>query len=272
MIDFSQVRCRFLSFLNRLVKLTQSSDPVDDSSNIPARTVDAGPGSLPFSKKVHNVPELQDILTELQKVSGRSLPELVEPLRILASVSDRIDPYTRGHSERVTRFSVEIAKIMELPDEEIERIRVGALIHDIGKIAIDKKVLNKTTPLTDPEYALMKTHTTRGYELLKNIPSLKEILPCVQSHHEQLDGEGYPYGLKGNDIPMAARIVTVADCFDAIITARPYQDPVPTERALAILHSGAGFKYDASVVNALAQGVRTGRIQARSEDKVKTDN
>jgi putative nucleotidyltransferase with HDIG domain len=269
MIDFHRFRRRFLSFLNRLAEPTRSSHSASNSSNVPAASADTSPKSSLFRGKTNDVPDLQEMMAAIQKASGKSLLELIGTLRALASASDRVDPYTRGHSERVTRFSVEIAKIMELPDEEIEQIRIGALIHDIGKIAIDGKVLNKSTPLTDSEYALMKTHTTMGYELLKDISSLKEILPCITFHHEQLDGKGYPHGLKGSEIPMIARIVTVADCYDAIITARPYQDPASTEQALGILRSGAGSKYDVRVVNALVQGVRTGRIQARSEDKVK---
>jgi HD-GYP domain-containing protein (c-di-GMP phosphodiesterase class II) len=271
MIDFRQIGCRLRSFFTRLVYVTQSNIHKHKSGNIPAGSKDARTVGLPVNGSGHGLPKLQEILKELHKRSERGLQELVDPLRAFASASESADPYTRGHSERVTRFSVEIAKIMGLPQEEIEQIRIGALIHDIGKISIDEKVLNKTAPLTEDEYALMKTHATRGYELLKDIPSLKKILPCIQFHHEQLDGKGYPQGLKGEGIPLNARIVTVADCFDAMITTRPYQDPTSTEQALGILRSGAGVKYDVRAVDALIQGVRTGRIQARSGDKVRTD-
>jgi HD-GYP domain-containing protein (c-di-GMP phosphodiesterase class II) len=171
----------------------------------------------------------------------------------------------------VTRFSVEIAKLMELPEEEIEQIRIGALIHDIGKITIDKQILNKPAALTEAEYELVKTHTTRGYDLLKQIPQVRSFIPGMLLHHEQLDGKGYPHGLQGNEIPMMARIITVADCFDAGTTIRHYQDPAPVEYVVAMIRSAAGIKYDERVVEALVRGVRTGRIITRLEDRLKPE-
>jgi len=192
-----------------------------------------------------NLPETME---ELQKAADSSRDEFVETLRQLAIATDSRDPYTRGHSERVTRFSVEIARIMGLPDEEVERVRVGALIHDIGKIRIPEEILNKPTVLTEAEYEEMKTHTTRGYEMLKHIQQLQDILPGIQFHHEQLDGNGYPHGLKGDEIPVITRIITVADCFDAMTTIRPYQDPAPIEDVLGKISSAAGLKFDTQVV------------------------
>ena len=210
---------------------------------------------------------LQETMAELQRAAALSQPELVEALRTLASASDSKDFYTRGHSERVTRFSVEIAKTMGLPKDEIERIRIGALIHDIGKITIDSGILNKPTVLTDAEYAVMKTHATRGCELLEQIPQLHDITPGIRYHHEQMDGKGYPHGLKGAEIPMIARVIAVADCFDAMTTTRPYQDPAPVGYVLGMIRSAAGVKYDEQVVEALVQSVRAGRILTRLEDK-----
>jgi HD-GYP domain-containing protein (c-di-GMP phosphodiesterase class II) len=212
---------------------------------------------------------LQETTTELERAAAQSRLVFIETLRALASASDNKDFYTRGHSERVTRFSVEIAKAMGLPEDEIERIRIGALIHDIGKIAIDSDILNKPTLLTDAEYAVMKTHTTRGCELLGHIPLLHDIVPGIRYHHEQIDGKGYPHGLKGEEIPMIARVIAVADCFDAMTTTRPYQDPAPVGYVLGMIRSAAGIKYDVRVVEALVQGVKMGRIIARSEDKTR---
>jgi HD-GYP domain-containing protein (c-di-GMP phosphodiesterase class II) len=272
MTAFRNLFSRLSLFFKSLFSPNESQDSVNERRGIRAKSAKAGPPNSPFNGGFSNSSKLQKVKAELQKASEKSLQELVEALRTLATASDGADPYTRGHSERVTRFSVEIAKIMELPDEEIERIRIGALAHDIGKIAIEGDVLNKPSLLTNSEYALIKTHTTQGYELLKDIPQLQEILPGIQFHHEQLDGKGYPYGLKENEIPMIVRIITVADCFDAMITARPYQAPTPTEHALGMLRSSAGLKYDTRVVDALIQGVKTGRIKARSEDRVKSEN
>jgi HD-GYP domain-containing protein (c-di-GMP phosphodiesterase class II) len=221
------------------------------------------PQALDFAKRT-----LQEAIAELQRAAEHSRRAFIETLRELATASDSRDPYTRGHSERVTRFSVEIAKIMGFPPDEIERIRIGALIHDIGKLTISEEILNKPAALTEAEYEVMKTHIIRGYDLLKHIPQLKDIIPGMQFHHEQLDGKGYPHGLKGDEIPMIARIITVADCFDAMTTIRPYQDPAPIEHVLEKIRSAAGVKYDHRIVEALIQGVRTGRIMTRVEDRL----
>jgi putative nucleotidyltransferase with HDIG domain len=210
---------------------------------------------------------LQETMAELQRAAAQSRQVLVETLRALASASDSKDFYTRGHSERVTRFSMEIAKEMGLSSSEIEKIGLAALIHDIGKMAIDSEILNKPALLTDAEYAVMKTHTTRGCQLLEHIPQMHDITPGIRCHHEQMDGKGYPHGLKGEEIPMIARIIAVADCFDAMTTARPYQDPAPVGYALGMVRSAAGIKYDALVVEALIRVVGAGRIMTRSEDR-----
>lgn len=271
MIALRQFGTRFFSSLKALLGRSQPRGSANERRGNTAKSSQVAFSGSRSNGGIRDFSTLQKMMEELQKASEGSRRELMEALRELASASDKADPYTRGHSERVTRFSVEIAKIMGLPEEEIEQIRIGALTHDIGKITIDRKVLNKAKPLTNSEYELIKTHTTRGYELLKDVPQLKDILPGVRSHHEQLDGKGYPHGLKGDEIPMIARIISVADCFDAMITARPYQDPTPTEHALGLLRYAAGIKYDSRVVEALVQGVRIGRIMTRSEDRMKRE-
>ncbi len=208
---------------------------------------------------------VQENVEALKLAAEESMQLFMEAVRALASAIDQKDFYTRGHSERVTRFSVEIARIMELPEEEVKKITIGALIHDIGKLAIDDSILKKPAILTEEEYEIMKTHTTRGYEMLKHIPQLKDIMPGLQSHHEQLDGKGYPEGLRGDEIPLIARIIMVADCFDAMTTARPYQKPAPIDYVLKVISSSAGTKYDQRVVEALVQGVQTGRIVPSSK-------
>ncbi len=205
---------------------------------------------------------VQENVAALKQAAEESKQLFMETVRALARAIDEF--YTRGHSERVTRFSVEIARIMELPEEEIEKIKIGALIQDIGKMTIDDRILKKPTMLTGEEYEIMKTHTTRGHEMLKNIPQLKDIIPGLQSHHEQLDGKGYPQGLKGDEIPMIARIIMVADCFDAMTAARPYQEPAPLDYVMGVICSSAGTKYDKRVVEALVQGVQAGSIVPQS--------
>jgi putative nucleotidyltransferase with HDIG domain len=209
--------------------------------------------------------KVKDNVVGLKHAAEESKQLFMEAVRALASAIDEKDFYTRGHSERVTQFSVEIAKIMELPEEEIEKIKIAALIHDIGKVAIDDRILKKPTMLTEEEYEIMKTHTTRGYEMLKHIPQLKDIISGLQSHHEQMDGKGYPRGLKGDEIPLIARIIMVADCFDAMTTARPYQEPAPIDYVLQVICSSAGTKYDQRVVEALVDGIKKGRIVPSGE-------
>lgn len=199
-------------------------------------------------------------LVQLQLAVEDSKQLLTGIIRALASAIDAKDPYTRGHSERVTRFAVEITKLLGLPAEEIERIRLGALIHDLGKISIDDRILKKPSVLSDEEFQVMKTHATRGYEMMKHIPQLNDILPGIYSHHEHLDGKGYPQGLKGDEIPMIARVIMVADCFDAMTTKRPHQDPAPIDQVLAEIRSLSGKAYDERVVEALVRGVKTGQI------------
>jgi HD-GYP domain-containing protein (c-di-GMP phosphodiesterase class II) len=272
MIDFRRFRSRILSFSKNLRRPFPSQDLPDERRGNFAESAKAGSTPSSLNGGLGDSSKSRETIAELQRASGKSQQDLVAALRKLASASDSKDPFARGHSERVTRFSVEIAKIMELPEEEIERIRIGALTHDIGKLTIDGEVLHKPASLTDSEYTLLKTHTTRGYELLKDIPQLREILPGIRSHHEQLDGKGYPSGLRGDEIPMIARIIAVADCFDAMITARPYQAPASTEQALEMIRSAAGLKYDDRVVDALINGVRTGRIMTRAQDRMKPEN
>jgi putative nucleotidyltransferase with HDIG domain len=209
---------------------------------------------------------LRKILADKIMADDESKQLFTEAVRALANAIDEKDFYTRGHSERVTRFSVEIARIMNLTEEEIEKVTIGALIHDIGKLYIDDQILKKPTLLTEEEYEIMKTHTTRGHDMLKHIPQLKDVIPVLQSHHEQLDGKGYPQGLKGDEIPLIARIIMVADCFDAMTTARPYQDSAPVDYVLGVIRSFAGSKYDERVVDALVQAVKMGRIIPRPTD------
>ncbi len=262
----------FLSFFARLVRSRQPGNSISERRDISGKFLKAISTGSPLNGDISDSSNLQKVMAALKTASERSPEELIEALRALARASDSRDPYTRGHSERVTRFSVEIARTMEFSEQEVERVRIGALAHDIGKLTIDGKILNKPTLLTKSEYALMKTHTTRGSELLKHIPFLKDILPGIQCHHEQLDGNGYPLGLRGGEIPMIARIITVADCFDAMTTARPYQDPASTEHALEKICAGVGIKFDNRVVEALVRGVRTGRIMTRAEDRTRPVN
>jgi putative nucleotidyltransferase with HDIG domain len=173
-------------------------------------------------------------------------------IRALAAALDARDPYTAGHSERVSVLSVAIARALALSPEAIEVIRLGALLHDIGKIGVPDEVLLKAGPLTEHEFNIIKQHPVAGARILHAVPFLIPHIPIVELHHERPDGRGYPYGLRGDDIPMAARIVHVADAYDAITTKRAYRRARPSAEALRELWRCAGTEFHAEVVGALA--------------------
>ena len=172
-------------------------------------------------------------------------------VRALAAALDARDPYTAGHSERVSTFAVAIGDELQLDAEMRETLRLGALLHDIGKIGVPDEVLRKAGALSPAEFEVIKTHPSAGARILRSIPFLAPHIPIVELHHERPDGKGYPYGLRGEDIPLAARIVHVADAFDAMTSARAYRSGrIPVE-AIAELRRCAGTDFDPSAVEAL---------------------
>jgi putative nucleotidyltransferase with HDIG domain len=170
----------------------------------------------------------------------------------LAEALDARDPYTAGHSDRVAHLSVAIGRHMQLPEHDIETIRLGALLHDIGKIGVSDSVLRKPGTLTVEEFDQIRRHPLLGARILKPLRFLADHLAIVELHHEQPDGRGYPYGLKGDQIPLLASIVRVADAFDAITTARAYRPARSATEAMAELWSHAGTGFDPHVVQAMA--------------------
>jgi putative nucleotidyltransferase with HDIG domain len=179
----------------------------------------------------------------------------VGAIRALALALDARDPYTAGHSERVSAISVTIGRQMGLAPEDIDILRLGALLHDIGKIGISDNVLRKPDALTDEEYELIKEHPALGARILRTAPFLTQHVPIVELHHERPDGRGYPYGLTAGEIPMLARIVHVADAFDAMTSARAYRPALDSGYAIRELWRCAGTQFDAEVVQALLQAV-----------------
>ena len=174
---------------------------------------------------------------------------LMEMVTSLAGAIDAKDPYTKGHSTSVSRYAEALARAVNLPEHEVERIKIGALLHDVGKIGIPESVLKKPGKLDDDEWEIMKQHPTIGAEkVLAPNEALRDLIPIVKYHHERLDGKGYPEQLKGNQIPLAARIVSVADAYHALVSDRPYRKGMPIEKACAILKEGAGIQWDADLV------------------------
>jgi len=205
--------------------------------------------------------QIERFVSDLQRSADENHELFLGTVKALAAAIDGKDPYTRGHSERVSRFAVATAQGLGLPTEEIERIRISALLHDVGKIGIDDRVLKKPAALTDEEFEVMKTHPQKGYKIMSQIPAMRDFLPGMYMHHEMINGGGYPQGLSGDQIPMQARIVSVADTFDAMTTERPYQHAMDLEAALTRLKSFVGTRYDARVVAAFIAACEAGRIR-----------
>jgi putative nucleotidyltransferase with HDIG domain len=168
----------------------------------------------------------------------------------LATSIDAKDPYTKGHSERVNHYSVQMARELRLPEEQVDMLRYMSLMHDIGKIGIRDNVLNKPGKLTDEEYEEIKKHPEVGYKIVSEIKFISKGADIVRHHHEHYDGRGYPQGLSGESIPLGARIVAVADAFDAMTTERPYKNAMPKEKAIEELRRCAGTQFDERVVEA----------------------
>ena len=179
----------------------------------------------------------------------------VGAIRALALALDARDPYTAGHSERVSAISVATGRQMSLPADQLDVLRLGALLHDIGKIGISDNVLRKTTGLTAEEFELIKEHPSLGARILRTVPFLTEHLPIVELHHERPDGRGYPHGLTGDETPLLARIVHVADAFDAMTSARAYRPALEFSDAIRELWRCSGTQFDAEVVQALVQAL-----------------
>lgn len=171
-------------------------------------------------------------------------------LIMLANAIELRDAYTRGHVERVTAYAVQVAERLGLNESQLHWLRFGAILHDIGKIYIPENILHKPTQLTNDEWQLMRQHTLMGEELLRPVPFLHGAIPTIRSHHERWDGQGYPDGLAGEQIPLLARIVSVADCMDAMTTDRAYHQANNPHDALQEIRRGAGTRYDPRVVEA----------------------
>jgi putative nucleotidyltransferase with HDIG domain len=205
--------------------------------------------------------ELEHFVLDLKRAAAENRELFMNSIQMLAGAVDEKDPYTRGHSDRVTKYSVLIAKEMGMPDDFLEIVRVSAQLHDVGKIGIEDRILKKPGALTAEEFEIMKTHTTKGANILRPVSQLKEMIPGIELHHESLDGRGYPHGLKGDEVPMLPRIIAVADTFDALTTNRPYQQAHDCEDALRIIHSISGKRLDPAPVAALETIYRRGEIR-----------
>jgi HD-GYP domain-containing protein (c-di-GMP phosphodiesterase class II) len=217
----------------------------------------------------HMTEDLERFVFDLKKAAEENRELFLSSIQMLAGAVDEKDPYTKGHSDRVTRYSLIIAKELALTSEEIEKIRISAQLHDVGKIGIEDRILKKPGALTPDEYEIMKQHTSKGASILRPVTMLKEMIPGIELHHESLDGRGYPHGLKGDQVPLMPRIITVADTFDAMTTNRPYQAAMDPEYVVRIINSLANTKFDPRVVAAITAAFERGDLRVHRAGVIK---
>ncbi|HIJ80298.1 MAG TPA: HD domain-containing protein [Desulfuromonadales bacterium] len=187
----------------------------------------------------------------------------------LAETIEKRDPYTGNHTKRVMEYSLAIGKVLELPEADTARLQLGAVLHDIGKIGVPDSVLLKESSLTDEEFEQIKKHAVYGEEIIRNITQLKQAIPGVKHHHEKFNGRGYPDGLAGDQIDITARIIAVADSFDAMTTNRPYRKGLSLDDAFGELRKYSGTQFDPAVVDAFfAADVMEAFFTANARQKI----
>jgi len=193
-------------------------------------------------------------------------------IRALVGVMDAKDPYTCGHSDRVAQLSRRLAKELGVGSTGCEQVYLAGLLHDIGKIGVADKILRKPGPLTDDEFSEIKKHPIIGFAILRHVQHLQHALPGVLHHHECMDGSGYPGELKGSETPLLARIISVADAYDAMTSDRPYRKALPLEKAESILRERAGIQWDSVVVDALFSALADIRAIVTDDNKYLVDD
>lgn len=211
--------------------------------------------------------DIQRYIRDVQKAAEENHDLFLGTIRALAQAIDAKDPYTRGHSARVNKYSVVLARYLGLSKQEIRDIHISSLLHDVGKIGIDDAILKKPGRLTDDEFEEMKTHAALGANIMAPIKAMARILPGLRWHHERMNGSGYPDGLAGERIPRMARIIAVADSFDAMTTNRPYQRPMPFPTSAARINELSGTHFDARVVDAFNRAFEAGEFSAEEAEQ-----
>ena|SRR5487761_1089507 len=247
-------------------------------------------GELVLTSQKAGLPEIEELARELRGMDESPDTSLakwillsrdhqaifVRLVEAMSAANNTKSFYSRGHSGRVAEYSSLICTGMELPPKESDRIRLAALLHDIGKIGMDQNILTKPGGLTPEEFAILKQHPGRGAEMLRPVEQFADLLPGVLHHHESLDGAGYPHGLKGEEIPLMARIIAVADTFDAMTHNRTYQDAMDGAYALRLIRNMAGRKFDEQAVEAFCRAYDEGRVvlpkrEATPEEECEAD-
>jgi putative nucleotidyltransferase with HDIG domain len=216
--------------------------------------LDRGPWQKPFTmEELHLADALAASVSagiECASLLRKQRDLFIDTITMLADVVEMRDEYTGGHTQRVTNFSLMLAERLDLPVDDVDLIRTGTPLHDIGKVGIDDAILRKPDKLTPEEFEIMKTHTIKGAEFINKVPDLRSVLPIVRNHHERWDGRGYPDALAGEKIPHLARVVALADAFDAMTSDRPYRKGMPVEVAFGEIEKGMGKQFDPAFAQA----------------------
>jgi len=207
--------------------------------------------------------EISDLLDEVEYLMQQNDSIYFETIKSLANTIDAKDSYTGGHCERVNDYAILIAKEYGLPSEQIGNISYAALLHDIGKIGISEKIITKDGRLNDLEFEEMKKHPRLGYEIIKNINFLKKSSYAILHHHERIDGTGYPDGLRGEEICIEAKIISLSDSFDAMTSDRSYRKALKKEDVINQLIINKGYQFDAELVDVLLKIIEDGKIQIK---------
>lgn len=214
--------------------------------------------------------KLQEYTAQLENYAQEMQELFFSSIQSLSAAIDEKDPYTRGHSERVTRYSRAIAKELDLSSQEIEEVRIASLLHDVGKIGIDESVLSKPGKLNDDEKILIQQHPVLGANIMSPIKQLRRVIPGMLEHHEKFNGAGYPYGLIGDQISLMGRIIAVADTFDAMTTHRPYQKSMPGDYVVEKIIQWKGERFDPDVVDAFVRAYKNGLNKGFQENNSET--
>ena len=210
-------------------------------------------------------------ILEIARLYSESRELFMDVVKALTAAIDAKDPYTEGHSHRVSEFATEIAKELVLDPSQIHQLRIGSLLHDVGKIGIPDAILLKSGKLDDEEYRRMKEHAVIGAKILRSVRTLSEGLPATEQHHERLDGKGYPKQLLENQITLFGRIVAVADVFDAMTSNRPYRAALSPQEAFEYLISQADTQFDKQCVQAMIRAYSNGKILTQDDREIITN-
>jgi HD-GYP domain-containing protein (c-di-GMP phosphodiesterase class II) len=212
------------------------------------------------ARQLSSLAVLAGALYENVRLSGRLQDLFIDSISSLAKAVDARDPYTFGHSSRVSEYGRRIAEGMGLPSEEVRKIELAGILHDIGKIGIPESVLRKPEKLTDEEFAIMRRHPDIAVSILEPLNEIYALLPVIGGHHEKIDGTGYPKGLRSEEIPQAAKILAVADVYDALTSERPYRKPSTPEEALSIMRRHFSSHIDMEILEVFERLVASGNI------------